>query len=81
MNSGEMPSELARLTLSANPSHGLDSPGKRHMTSLLVLALSDNAGSSSIDRDDAAFVKEHFIPTQIGNLVSLTHRAGPARDA
>jgi hypothetical protein len=53
-------------------SHDLDCHGKRHMTSLLVLALSDNAGSSSIEGDDAAFVKEHFIPTQIGNLVSLT---------
>jgi hypothetical protein len=38
------------------------------MTSLLVLARSDNAGDSSIDGD----VKAHFIPTQIGNLVSLT---------
>jgi hypothetical protein len=74
--SGPVPSQIAELThlvtldVSGNSLTVSPLPVGSAMTSLQVLAVSDNAAPTAVDDD--AIVWEQAIPTQIGDLVSLS---------
>lgn len=74
--SGLVPSEIAKLAnlvilhLSGNSLTVSPLPVGSNMTSLQVLALSDNVAPSNVG--DGTIVVEQSIPAQIGHLTSLT---------